>query len=197
MEKQSRLVTTVNGIFVVAKASTYFWWGLIKRGFVYAWYGALATYLALYASSKPYDVSLKEVDYHSETRKLSELFISSIMTFSFLLALVSWFCLLHSYSDQLLLGFLVGGLLWLAMLVWLPFFQKVASSSFRESLVASVRLLICRLNDVVVLLTLLVFLLFIALTQHLLVWFFLPGIYCLVFTKLDQLRKGEKDDNCS
>ncbi|MGT2785672.1 hypothetical protein [Streptococcus merionis] len=197
MEKQLRLITTVNGIFVLAKASTYFWWGLIKRGFVYGWYGALATCLAFYASSQPYDVSLKEVDYHSETRKLSELFISSMMTFSFLLALVSWFYLLHSYSYQLLLGFLVGSLFWLVMLIWLPFFQKVASSSFKESLEASVRLLVCRLNDVAVLLTLLVFLLFIALTQHLLVWFFLPGIHCFVFTKLDQLRKGERDDNRS
>ncbi len=192
MEKQSRLITAVNEIYVLAKVSTYFWWGLVKRGFVYGWYGTLATCLTLYVSSQPHYVSLKEVDYRSENRKLPELLLSSFMTFSFLLALVSWFGLLQNYSDQLLLGFLVGSLFWIIMMVWLPFFQKVASDNFKESLAASVCLFISRLNDGAVLFTVLVVLLFMALTQHLLVWFFLPGIYCLVIAKLDQLQKGRE-----
>lgn len=86
MEKQSRLIATINGVYVLAKASTYFWWGLVRRGFVYGWYGALATCLALYESSQPYYVSLKEVDYLPKESKVSEMLISSFMTFSFLLS---------------------------------------------------------------------------------------------------------------
>lgn len=193
MEKQSRLIAAINEIYILAKVSTFFWWGLIKRGFVYGWYGALATCLALYASSQPYYATLKEVDYRSKNSKLPEFLISSIMTFSFLLTLVSWFGLLQDYSDQLLLGFLVGSLSWIIMMIWVPFFQKVADGHFKENLAASMRLLISRLNDALVLLTVLVFLLFVALTQHLLVWFFLPGMYCLILTKLDHRRKGVEE----
>lgn len=192
MEKTSRLIVAVNAVFVLAKVSAYFWWGLIKRGFVYGWYGSLATCLTLYASPQAQYLGLKEVDYHSKEGKAVEFAISMMMTFSFLLALVSWFGMLLNYSDSLLLGFLVGSLSWLLLMAWLPFFQEVVGRDVKISLAASFRLMLGRLNDVTVLFTVLVLLDFLALTQHLLVWFFLPGIYCLVFTKLKQLRKGQE-----
>lgn len=197
MEKQSRLITTINGVYVLVKASAYFWWGLVKRGFIYGWYGALATCLALYESTQPYYVSLKEVDYHSNESKLSEMLISSFMTFFFLLSLVSWFGLLQNYSDQFLLGFIVGVLFWLLSMVWLPFFQRVAGDSFKKSLAMSLHLVSRRTNDAAVQFTVLALLLYLALTKHLLVWFFIRGIYCFVLTKIDQFRKVEKNDKGS
>ena len=197
MEKQSRLMVTINGVYILAKASAYFWWGLAKRGFIYGWYGALATCLALYGCSQPYYVTLKEVDYSSKHSHLPELLISSFMTFSFLLTLVSWFGLLQNYSDQFLLGFIVGVLFWLLSMVWLPFFQRVAGDSFKKSLAMSLRLVSRRTNDATVQFTVLALLLYLALTKHLLVWFFMPGIYCFVLTKIDQFRKEEKNDKGS
>ncbi|MDG4506305.1 hypothetical protein NOL38_08575 [Streptococcus suis] len=197
MEKQSRLIATINGVYVLAKASTYFWWGLVRRGFVYGCYGALATCLALYESSQPYYVSLKEVDYLSKESKVSEMLISSFMTFAFLLSLVSWFGLLQNYSDQLLLGFLVGSMFWLVLMVWLPYYQRVAGPHFKKSLAMSLHLISRNLNDVAVQGTILTLLFYLALTKHLLVWFFMPGIYCLVLTKISQLRKEKKNDTGS
>lgn len=194
MQKQSRLILFINGIYTLLKVSCLFWLSLIKRGFVYGWCDAFRAGLDMYSCQHPYDASLREYLCKRGKKEMLDQVLSALSTFFFLMILVSWFALLRGYSSLALLLFLVSVLAWIALLIVLFFYLQLKQQSPALRLYQSLKQLFQQLNDVAVLGTILAFLIFVALTKNILVWFVLPGVYCLVCVKLS-LRNKDKEVN--
>ena len=184
-EKKSKLKLFADTCLLVAQASLVFWVTLFKRGFVYAWIPAMKLTFLYVESTSSTEHSLLRFLKRKVPASGSDRFFSFLLSTSWTLSLASWLLFIQRMGDMSRILFLGSTLFWAICFIIGSIYSQFKEDNgeqtltwFRRSWIFALGLLLC-----------LLLLFWYSLTQNIIGWMILPGLY---FKTIQFYQKLEK-----
>ena len=181
-EKKSKLKLFADACLTIAQASLVFWVTLFGKGFVYAWVPAMKLTSSFIGSSGgAWTKCLKQDILVTGMDR----FFSFLLSTSLTLSMASWISFVQRLGDRSRILFLSATILWAVCFVFTSIYCRFKKIGTKEIM----SWLIQRSGLVIGLFLALLILFWYSLTQNIIGWLLLPGLY---FQILQFYQKHEK-----